>query len=223
MTQRSRVDGILLDPVRATTKTVREEPVIAAVLAGGLGGIMLLSAATGNDRWRAYLLLFSVMLPLFCWVHQYVRFERSHLWLMVGLSILHAAGGLVEPPDSDAPVLYQVWLIEDTLKFDQLVHGIGGGVVTWLGWHLADRVARPDANVAVLAGIAMMVGNGFGALNEVAEFFVDGELQESFVGGYENVGWDLVFNLAGSLVIGAVGAAIVIRRRRAQEPDRVAD
>ena len=50
-------------------------------------------------------------------------------------------------------------------------------------------------------------GMGFGALNEVVEFFATRLLPDTNVGDYENIGWDLVANLAGSLV-----AAAVIRR-----------
>ena len=46
---------------------------------------------------------------------------------------------------------------------------------------------------------------GFGALNEVVEFIASLTLPETNVRGYENTGWDLVFNLLGSLL-----AAIII-------------
>ncbi|MFY7874520.1 MAG: hypothetical protein ACOVQM_03685, partial [Pirellula sp.] len=49
-------------------------------------------------------------------------------------------------------------------------------------------------------------GMGFGALNEVIEFIAVLTIPNTNVGGYENTGWDLVFNLIGCLT-----ASIMIR------------
>jgi hypothetical protein len=51
-------------------------------------------------------------------------------------------------------------------------------------------------------------GMGFGALNEIVEFVATLTIPETNVGGYENTGWDLVFNFFGCVI-----AAIVIRVR----------
>jgi hypothetical protein len=50
--------------------------------------------------------------------------------------------------------------------------------------------------------LAIAAGLGFGALNEVVEFFVTLMVPESNVGGYVNTGWDLVANLIGATVTG---------------------
>ena len=46
----------------------------------------------------------------------------------------------------------------------------------------------------MLCGAASM---GFGALNEVIEFFLTLTLPETNIGGYINPGWDLASNLVG--------------------------
>lgn len=43
-------------------------------------------------------------------------------------------------------------------------------------------------------------GMGFGALNEVIEFFATLALPETNVGGYINTGWDLVANTVGAAI-----------------------
>lgn len=49
-------------------------------------------------------------------------------------------------------------------------------------------------------------GMGFGAANEVVEFFATLTIPGTNVGGYANTGWDLVANSAGCLI-----AAMAIR------------
>ena len=58
-------------------------------------------------------------------------------------------------------------------------------------------------------------GMGFGALNEMIEFIATLTIPETNVGGYNNTGWDLVFNL-----IGCALAAIIIRQVRPGNPRR---
>ena len=60
------------------------------------------------------------------------------------------------------------------------------------------------AYLLISAITAVLLGNtaglGFGALNEVVEFFVTLLVPESNVGGYVNTGWDLVANLVGATI-----------------------
>ena len=62
---------------------------------------------------------------------------------------------------------------------------------------------KPTPGMLCLCAAA---GMGFGALNEIVEFFAVLMLPETNVGGYTNTGWDLVSNL-----VGATLAVIVIR------------
>ena len=55
-----------------------------------------------------------------------------------------------------------------------------------------------------------LFGMGIGALNEVAEFAIGLNVEESNVGGYLNTGRDLVANLLGA----AAAALVVVRRVR---------
>ena len=125
------------------------------------------------------------------------------------------AGGLVRVPASwptagDQPVLYNLWLLPDALKFDQIVHAYGFGLVTWICWQSLSQVfaqhgvsLRPTVGLLTLCGAA---GMGFGALNEVVEFAATLLFTETNVGGYVNTGWDLVANLAGC-TLAALGIA----------------
>ena len=171
--------------------------------------------AEDSDRWLPYLLLFALFVPLFCVVHQLARFDRLVVWSIVSLAVLHAAGGLAPSPTPGAYALYETWIWEPYVKVDRLVHAWGGAVLVVLGWHFVQMVMRKDAPIWVMTALAIMVANGFGALNEVAEFFVDGQVPESVVGSYSNASWDMVHNLIGALIAGAIVATLERRRRAA--------
>jgi hypothetical protein len=119
------------------------------------------------------------------------------------------AGGLLHIPRSlptagDGNVLYNLWLIPGLLKFDQLVHAYGFGLVTWICWlgiqaSFLNRGVRVKPTLGLLT-LAVAGGMGFGAANEMVEFFATQVVPETNVGGYENTGWDLVANFVGSVV-----------------------
>lgn len=127
------------------------------------------------------------------------------------------AGGLVTVPASwpvlgDSHVLYNWWLWPGVIKYDQVVHAYGFGLMTWICWQglqraFADRgvSVRPTFGLLTLCVAASM---GFGAANEVVEFIATLTLPGTNVGGYINTGWDLVANSVGAIV-----AAILISMR----------
>lgn len=95
-------------------------------------------------------------------------------------------------------VLYNLWLIPDRLKFDQIVHFYGSAIATWACWQwlrAAAGLARPTVRIVMLCALA---GTGLGAVNEVVEFLTTRVVSDTNVGGFENTGWDLVANLTGA-------------------------
>ena len=101
-------------------------------------------------------------------------------------------------------MLYNLWLVPGLLKFDQLVHAYGFGIVTWVCWQgLRAAFARRGATARPTMGLLTLcvaAGMGFGGANEVVEFLATRVLPETNVGGYENTGWDLVSNTVGCLI-----------------------
>ena len=159
-----------------------------------------------------FLYYFVVMLVLITAVAILHRTNRLHVGALWGLSIwglVHMAGGLVPIPESwptgnDSHVLYNWWLIPGLLKYDQLVHAYGFGLVTWICWQSL-RGAFQSRGVAIEPTFGLLVlcvagGMGFGAANEIVEFVATLTLPGTNVGGYENTGWDLVSNLVGGIV-----------------------
>ena len=114
-------------------------------------------------------------------------------------------------------MLYNLWLLPNFLKYDQLVHVYGFGVTTWLCWQALSAYLETISSGPVAPTLGTMVlcvagGMGFGALNEVIEFAATLTMRETNVGGYTNTGWDLVANLVGS-VVAALGISFRSRRQ----------
>lgn len=143
-------------------------------------------------------------------IHRKVQFSTGILWCLSVWGLMHMMGGLIAiplswPHEGDHAVLYSLWLIPDYLKYDQIIHGYGFGVGTWACWQaLAPIVVSSKEHISEIV-LAVLAANGLGAANEIIEFFATLILPSTNVGGYVNTGWDLVFNLLGSLC-----AAVII-------------
>ncbi|MBF05211.1 hypothetical protein CL644_00680 [bacterium] len=117
------------------------------------------------------------------------------------------AGGSIPVGDT---VLYGVQLIsvftdgELTLvKYDQVVHAFGFAVATLVAHHLLAPRWKEGASKTLGYALAVGVGMGLGALNEIVEFIAVLSFPETDVGGYFNTGLDLLANMTGVLL--AVG------------------
>ncbi len=164
-----------------------------------------------------FLIYVGVMIFFFTLIFSTLRKTNFDYLILWGLSIwgfLHMAGGGIRIGDG---VLYSVILIplinsgEFVLfKFDQFVHAFGFGVATLVGWHLLKPYLKKDINCKVIYFLIILIGMGFGALNEIVEFIAVIVLPETGVGGYYNTSLDLVFNTLGATI--AVGI-IHLRRK----------
>ncbi len=157
----------------------------------------------GNREFIFYIAVMAVLIAALLEVHRRVDLGAGVLWALSVWGLLHMAGGLVPVPG--AGVLYNVWIIPERLKFDQVVHAYGFAVATLVCWRgLCALLADPRPRLGPLF-LAAAAGMGLGALNEVVEFVATLLVPETNVGGYVNTGWDLVSNLVGS-----VGAAVAV-------------
>jgi hypothetical protein len=172
----------------------------------------------GNREFIIYIGVLLVLIVTVCCVHRRCPLPPQVLWAFSAWGLLHMAGGLLPIPqswvrDGSHTVLYNWWIIPRCLRYDQLTHAYGLGITTWLCWHILKSALRettgshlrPTPGILALCAAA---GMGFGALNEVIEFAATRILTDTNVGDYENTGWDLVANLAGSII-----AVLIIRWR----------
>lgn len=173
----------------------------------------------GNSEFILYIAVMVVISGGLVLVHRRVGLSHGLLWCLSLWGLFHMAGGLIPISASwhnaNVPgVLYNLWFIPGKLKYDQVIHAYGFGVTTWLCWQAVSarvlnesgKPLQPSPGLMILCAAA---GMGFGAFNEVIEFIATLTLHETNVGGYQNTGWDLVFNLLGSAV-----AALIISLRR---------
>lgn len=205
-------------------RDILRQPQIKLLLAFNAAYLLLATVAAlsaGNGEFVFYLAVMLLLGGAVLVVHQRVQLSLGVLWGLSLWGLAHMAGGLVPVPNEwpingDIRVLYSLWLIPGTLKYDHLVHAYGFAITTWLCWEGLRRIiahhqqlpassVRPTPGMLVLCAAA---GMGFGALNEVVEFIATLTMPQTNVGGYVNTGWDLVSNLAGCLI-----AAILIRAR----------
>jgi hypothetical protein len=182
--------------------------------------------AVGNKEFLFYIVVMIVLIAAIGAVHLRVGLSTGALWALSVWGLLHMAGGLVPVPsdwpiDGAVRVLYSWWLVPGLLKYDQVVHVYGFGVLTWVCWQALRSAiearggqARLSFGLLVLCATASM---GFGALNEIVEFAATQVFAKTNVGGYENTGWDLVAN-----AVGAVAAAALIRLRAGTTPPQSA-
>ncbi len=166
--------------------------------------------SSGNGEFVFYIVVMAVQLSALIFVHSRVGFSNGLLWALSIWGLLHMAGGLIPIPTSwnrgeGEGVLYNLWLIPERLKYDQIIHAYGFGITSWLCWQALGKAILGATGKLIRASAGLMIlcaaaGMGFGALNEVVEFFATLCLPETNVGGYENTSWDLVSNLVGSTI-----------------------
>ena len=180
---------------------------------------LLAAVSAKNEEFVFYFAVMVLLIAAAILLHFRIGLHPAALWGLSVWGAAHMAGGLMPIPDSWSinganHVLYNWWLIPGLLKYDQLVHANGFGLVTWICWQ-GLKVAFASRGVPVkptigLLSLCVASGNGFGAANEVVEFFATLTLAGTNVGGYENTAWDLVSNLVGSVV---AAIAIYVRDR----------
>jgi len=183
-------------------------PILAFTLA--YMAVATIAAARGHSgEFLLYIAVMAVLLVVVAVVHMRVELTTATLWGLSVWGLAHMAGGLMPVPTSwpikgETHVLYNLWLAPGLLKYDQLVHAYGFGLVTWVCWQgLRGAFARRGVAASPTLGLLTLcvaAGMGFGATNEVVEFIATLVMPETNVGGYENTGWDLVANTVGCLI-----------------------
>jgi len=101
-------------------------------------------------------------------------------------------------------ILYQVWLLDGVVRYDNLQHALGFGFVGRATWEALRHRLRPTSDdlPRVAFWIVVLGATGFGAANEIVEYVLTLTLETTNVGGYDNTARDLLANLAGGLVLG---------------------
>lgn len=165
-----------------------------------LFSIYFVSLGNYEFVWYAFVVLFFVILLV--GTIEKTKFDNWILWSLSIWGLLHMAGGGIHVGDG---VLYGLKLIPIyetadffVLRFDQFVHFYGFGVATLVVCHLLKSGNFRVSN-KLFYFIAIIGGMGLGALNELIEFIAVLAFPQTGVGGYFNTGWDLMFNMFGTV------------------------
>ncbi|MHC4697497.1 MAG: DUF2238 domain-containing protein [Planctomycetota bacterium] len=166
-----------------------------------------------------FVLYVGVILVAGVWIllkQRTVRFGRTILWGLTVWGLAHMIGGNIRVGDGIVYSLILVPILPDyhILRYDQVVHMFGFGIVTLMCHHVLQSYLRREVvRWGTLALLIVLMGSGVGALNEIIEFIAVLTVPETGVGGYHNTMLDLVFNL-----IGGVLAVIWLTWRRSRRP-----
>jgi len=191
-----------------------------AVLAANLAYVVpfgMLSIGRLNYEFVIYGLVIILVMSIIVLCQPRLEFSPPILWGLTCWGFLHMAGGhvFVGGRRIYELILVDVFPAYSILRYDHFVHCIGFGVATLVCYHLLARHLRsPDRPPAVVCGLAVLMGMGVGALNEIIELGVVLVVPESGVGDYENTAFDLVFNMLGAIIAMAV---VRVRSRRTSD------
>ena len=176
-----------------------------------------------NSEFAFYLVIMCVLIGIVVSVHWKSGLHIGALWGLSIWGMAHMAGGLMPVPQSwpikgESFVLYNLWLVPGLLKYDQLVHAFGFGLITWICWEgIKKSVSKRGTTIEPTIGlltICVASGMGFGAANEIIEFIATLVFPNTNVGGYENTGWDLVANFVGCIL----SAVLILLTQRSRKP-----
>ena len=189
---------------------------------------LIVAIMTGCNEFILYLALTPFLMAGMVFTHIKIKLPLSLMWALSFLILFHCFGGLTWVPESwpteGKNLLYNLWLIPNKLKYDQVIHAYGNALATWLCWNLLrysiamsvkidikDIPARP-----IFLLICFLAGVGVGALNETLEFGATQTVPgDTNVGGYVNTGWDMVANILGG---GVTVFCIWLNRRNGRLP-----
>ena len=196
-------------PRRHAVMTAAVGPLVAAVLATAV--LLAAGITTGQLNWPVYATSMALGGVMVAAVHVRVGLSRVALWGLVVFGVSHLAGGMVPLGDG---ILYQWWLIDGVVRYDNLQHGWGFGFVGLATWEVfrARLVPRAEDAGWVAGWVVVLAASAFGAANEILEYLLTLTLTATNVGGYDNTARDLVANLVGGIVVGVWTARRVGRR-----------
>lgn len=210
--------------VSTVREVARAHPRLAVFSAAYLAVFLVAGLAIGSDVAIPYVVLIIAIMAFVCRLDRPYELGGGVLWGLSVWGLLHLAGGIVPIGSGggvDDRTLYNAVLPLELFHFDRLVHAFGFGMATvacgkvLLRLVPSIRPAWPDRNdssrpTTATYVLIVLAGLGVGAANEILEFISTLVLPETNVGGYDNTGWDLIFDLAG----GIIGTVWLARRPR---------
>jgi len=160
----------------------------------------LAAFARKNYEFLYYAIIMSSLIVLIVLYYKKLHLTSTILVSLSVLGLMNLAGGNVYIYGTR---LYDFWIIQGILKYDNIVHVLSIFVATFIAY----SIVNPHLNLkikyqpALFSLLLILIGLGIGTVNEIVEFgaVVFLGAQEA-VGDYFNNALDLVFNLLGSII-----------------------
>ena len=132
-------------------------------------GLLALGIATDQANWQVYLVVLVLGAAAGAVLHRRAGLSRLTIWGLLLFGLGHLAGGMVP---AGSGTLYQLWLVQDLVRYDNLQHAVGFGFVGRTTWEVLGRRLSPaPADRPVVAWWVVVLGAGaFGAANEIVEY-----------------------------------------------------
>jgi hypothetical protein len=180
--------------VTALALLLRRTPAVALFTLVHVVVFTIVGLARNQTFLWIYLPALAASIAIVVWIdHRWGPIPVVLLWLLSIWAAMHLAGGLAADPSGQRAILYNWWLIDGYLRYDQVVHGFGIGAATALLAFAARDTDRPLVWGFVLAQVV-------GVVNETAENIFAAFVEESNVGDWVNTAWDIIWHLVGALV-----------------------
>lgn len=156
--------------------------------------------ATGSQLTVPYLLVVLPLSVVGAMLEARIGLGSSLLWTLSLWGLMHLAGGILLVGPDEQP-LYFAWVVDDLLRYDQVVHAYGTACATMVAARITVRWLKVPRITVAVATLLAFAGLGAGAIGEVVEFLYTRIRPETNVGDYANNGWDLVFDLIGAAAV----------------------
>lgn len=174
-----------------------------------------------NYEFVYYTLVLLILINVVGYIHSRMLFSGS---ILVGLSLIglmHILGGNLF---INGTRLYDMYIILDAIKYDNIVHFVAAFVGTFVAYAFLQPFLDPALKHRPLGLYILMflLTVGMGAMNEIIEltavlYFDVGH----WVGDYQNNALDLVYNALGS-ILGCFYIASVKKIKVLQQEYRIA-
>lgn len=189
---------------RGQTRRILDERtwnlVVAAVASVAILALLVLGARNGQANWPVYLAVIVVGVAVVVRVDRRHHLSRTTRAGLAVFGVGHVAGGMIPVGGG---VLYGWWLVEPIIRFDNLQHAWGFGMVGRASWEvLRPRLPSSHRDPGLVAIVVVLSACTAGAVNEILEWILTLTIPGTDVGGYDNTVRDLVSNLVGGLAIG---------------------
>ena len=144
--------------------------------------------------------------------------------IIIGATVLAALHIFASYIHIDGVKLYDLWLIEGHLKFDNIIHFVAsfvaiGFIYSLISPYLNEKIKHKKL---LLASILILAAMGAGTINEIVELNAVLFLgMQNTIGDYLNNAFDLVFNFFGAFA--ACLLVLYYKNKKQQKPLKISN